>query len=161
MKRKAIYAGSFDCYTKGHHEIVKKAARLFDELHILIAVNSQKKRRFPADDMADAIAESIAADGITNCIVLVYDGITADYCLKHGIDYLVRGLRNSIDYSYEETIACAIKMIAPKLETIYLRAGIHSSIYSYLVEEMFSYGKDVSKLVPPPVFELLKNYSPK
>lgn len=158
MKRKAIYAGSFDCYTKGHHEIVKKAARLFDELHILIAVNSQKKRRFPADDMADAIAESIAADGITNCIVLVYDGITADYCLKHGIDYLVRGLRNSIDYSYEETIACTNKMLAPGLETIYLRAGAHTAISSSIVEEMLSYGKDISKLVTSSVLRLLKSY---
>lgn len=159
MKRRAIYAGSFDCYTMGHHEIVKKASSLFDELHILIAVNSQKKRRFAAEDMARAISESIAEDCIDNCVVLVYDGIAAEYCLKHKIDYLVRGLRNSIDYNYEETIACANKMLAPGLETIYLRSGVYASISSSIVYEMFYYGKDISKLVTASVYKLLKKYN--
>lgn len=159
MNKKAIYAGSFDCYTKGHHEIVKKASALFDELHILIAVNSQKTRRFPAEDMARAISESIAEDHLDNCVVRVYDGIAADYCLKQKIDYLVRGLRNSIDYNYEETIACANKIMAPGLETIYLRSGVYSSISSSIVYEMLFYGKDISKLVTTSVYNLLKNYT--
>lgn len=154
MIRKAIYAGSFDCYTNGHHDIVKIASKLFDELHIVISVNSQKRRRFPEEDMAAAIRESLELDGITNCVVAIYDGVTADYCIEHQIGYFVRGLRNSIDYTYEETIATANKLIAPQLETIYLRAA-YAPISSTIVEEMFIHGKDFSQLVPAPVHRAL------
>ena len=154
MVRRAIYAGSFDCYTNGHHDISKKAARLFDELHIVIAINSQKTRRFPAEEMAEAIRESLREDGIDNCIITVCSQITADYCIENDVGYFVRGLRNSLDYNYEETIACANKLFAPELETIYLRAE-NAAISSSIVEEMFYYGKDISGLVPGPVYRLL------
>ncbi|MBO5543591.1 MAG: pantetheine-phosphate adenylyltransferase [Oscillospiraceae bacterium] len=155
MAKKAIYAGSFDCYTNGHHDIVKKASRLFDELHIVVSVNSQKSRRFPAEAMVEAIRESLALDGIENCVVAICSGITADYCLAHDIGYFVRGLRNSLDYNYEENIASGNKLIAPELETLYFRsdnAGISSSI----AVEMALYGRDFSGLVPEPVYRMVK-----
>ena len=155
MDRKAIYAGSFECYTNSHHDVALKAAKLFDELHVVISTNGQQNRRFPVADMEQAIRESLALDGVTNCIVTSYEGVVADYCIEKGIGYFVRGLRNSIDYTYEESIACANKMIAPELETIYLRAA-YSAVSATIVEEMFLYGKDCSQLVPEPVYRLLK-----
>ncbi len=154
MNRKAIYAGSFECYTNSHHDVAKKAAKLFDELHVVISSTDPGKRRFPVEGMAEAIRESLALDGISNCTVTSYDGVIADYCIEHGIGYFVRGLRNSIDYAYEESIASANKLIAPQLETIYLRAS-YSAISSTIVEEMYLYGKDFSELVPEPVCRLL------
>ena len=154
MNKKAIYAGSFEVYTTSHHAVALKASRLFDELHIVISTNGQQRRRFPVADMADAIRESLQNDGVTNFTVTCYDGIIADYCIDHGIGYFVRGLRNSIDYTYEESIACANKLIAPELETIYLRAE-DSAVSATIVEELYLYGKDYSQLVPEPVYRLL------
>lgn len=128
----AVYAGSFDCYTNGHHDIVKKAAVLFDGLYIVIAVNSEKRRRYPAELMQTAIART----------------------LENDIGYTIRGLRNRMDYDYEENIAAVNKLIAPNLETVYFRAD-NNGISSSLIAELSKYRKDFSGLVPPAVNELL------
>ena len=128
----AVYAGSFDCYTNGHHDIVKKAAVLFDRLYIVIAVNSEKRRRYPAELMQAAIART----------------------LENDIGYTIRGLRNRMDYDYEENIAAVNKLIAPNLETVYFRAD-NNGISSSLIAELSKYRKDFSGLVPPAVNELL------
>ena len=128
----AVYAGSFDYYTNGHHDIVKKAAVLFDRLYIVIAVNSEKSRRYPAELMQTAIART----------------------LENDIGYTIRGLRNRIDYDYEENIAAVNKLIAPNLETVYFRAD-NNGISSSLIAELSKYRKDFSGLVPPAVNELL------
>ena len=128
----AVYAGSFDCYTNGHHDIVKKAAVLFDRLYIVIAVNSEKSRRYPAELMQTAIART----------------------LENDIGYTIRGLRNRMDYDYEENIATVNKLIAPNLETVYFRAD-NNGISSSLIAELSKYRKDFSGLVPPAVNELL------
>ena len=154
MKRKAIYAGSFDIYTNSHHDVALKAAKLFDELHIVISISDKDRRRFPAAEMERAIRESLKNDGVTNVAVTSYKGVIADYCIEQGIGYFVRGLRNSIDYTYEESIACANKLIAPELETIYLRAE-DSAVSATIVEELYLYGKDYSQLVPEPVYRML------
>lgn len=88
---RAIYAGSFDCYTNGHHDIVKRASNMFDELHILIAVNSDKYRTFPAEDMYCLIRSALEQDEIENCIVKLYDGLVAEYAEQNRICYLIRG----------------------------------------------------------------------
>lgn len=128
----AVYAGSFDCYTNGHHDIVKKAAVPFDRLYIVIAVNSEKRRRYPAKLMQTAIART----------------------LENDIGYTIRGLRNRMDYDYEENIATVNKLIAPNLETVYFRAD-NNGISSSLIAELSKYRKDFSGLVPPAVNELL------
>ena len=128
----AVYAGSFDYYTNGHHDIVKKAAVLFDRLYIVIAVNSEKSRRYPAELMQTAIART----------------------LENDIGYTIRGLRNRMDYDYEENIATVNKLIAPNLETVYFRAD-NNGISSSLIAELSKYRKDFSGLVPPAVNELL------
>ncbi len=147
---KAIYAGSFDCYTNGHHDIVRKAAAIFTQVHIVIANNSEKRRRFPVDPMVEAIRQTLAEDGLSNCIVCSTAGMVAEYCNEHGIKYFVRGLRDNLDYNYEESIAAANKLIAPQLETIYLRAE-NRAISSTLIAEMLKYGKDISGFVPEAV----------
>ncbi|MCD8084856.1 MAG: pantetheine-phosphate adenylyltransferase [Clostridiales bacterium] len=151
---KGLFAGSFDPYTLGHHAIVKKSARLFDELHILIGVNALKRRQYPARDMKTAIEEALAADGILHTKVIFYEGLVADYCAEEGIRYLVRGLRNGMDYDYEENIAEVNKLIHPELESLYLRADV-TAISSSMVRELASYGKDVSPYVPEPVLRLM------
>lgn len=157
---RGLFAGSFDPYTMGHHAIVKKAATLFEEVYILIAVNFNKRRQYPADRMKEAIQEALRADGLTNVFVEVDHGMVADFCVEHQIHWLVRGLRNSMDYSYEENIAKINKMLNPDLESIYLRAD-QTAVSSTLVRELLSFHKDVAGYVPDSVYALLneRDYS--
>jgi pantetheine-phosphate adenylyltransferase len=140
--KSALYAGSFDPFTNGHMYIYNQAKDLFDEVVVLLANNPAKKRLTDISAMAAMIA------GATNCQkVFVYDGLVADYCRDHGIDYLVRGLRNTSDYLYEEEVAKANAEIYPKLKTIYFRAK-DDAISSTLVRLLHERGKDISKYIP-------------
>ena len=146
-ERHAVYAGSFDPFTVGHLDIVRKASRIFDSVTVLIGKNSEKKRSFPAEDMRYAIEKVLSFEKLDNCKVVVDEGIVADYCKEHGISFVVRGLRNNMDYNYEENIAKIIELINPELECVYLRAN-NEAISSSMVKELLLYGKDISDFVP-------------
>ena len=154
-ERHAVYAGSFDPFTVGHLDIVRKASRIFDSVTVLIGKNSEKKRSFPAEDMRDAIEKVLAFEKLDNCKVVVDEGIVADYCKEHGISFVVRGLRNNMDYNYEENIAKIIELINPELECVYLRAN-NEAISSSMVKELLLYGKDISDFVPVVVKEKIR-----
>lgn len=118
----------------------KKASELFDEVHILVATNCEKQRTFPEDKMRELIEEAIADDGIANCYVRVYSGIVAEYANEHGIKYLVRGLRNVVDFQYEENLASINRLICSELETVYLRSD-NAAISSSVVRGLFWYNR--------------------
>ena len=153
-KRIALFAGSFDPYTNGHHAIVRKAAALFDEVVVMIAVNIEKRRAFDAEAMRRAIQKALDADGL-NARAVVCGGLVADYCAENGIRWYVRGLRNSADYSYEENTARVNARLNPGLETIYLRAD-DDAISSSVVRELMAFKHDVSEFVPGPVYDALE-----
>ena len=153
-KRIALFAGSFDPYTNGHHAIVRKAAALFDEVVVLIGVNVNKSRAFDAEAMRRAIQAAIDADGL-NARVVTHTGLVADYCVQNDIHWYVRGLRNAADYSYEEGNAQVNQRLNPELETLYLR-GDDNALSSSMVRELMAFGKDVSAFVPAPVMRALQ-----
>ena len=136
MNKKAIYPGSFDPFTNGHLDIVKKAAALFEEVFVLIGINAQKKRTFPSDKMVAAIEATLTQEGLANVKVAVYEGLVAEYAKENGIHYMIRGLRNNMDYNYEENIAEVNKLINPEMEYVYFRAenvAVSSSMVSRLM----------------------------
>ena len=153
-KRIALFAGSFDPYTNGHHAVVRKAAALFDEVVVLIGVNVNKRRAFDAEAMRRAIQQTLDADGL-NARAVIHTGLVADYCADNGICWYVRGLRNAADYSYEEGNAQVNKLLNPALETVYLR-GEDSALSSSMVRELMTFSKDVSAFVPAPVLQAIK-----
>ena len=155
MHKTAMYPGSFDPFTNGHLDIVKKAAELFELVYIVIGVNSSKRRSFPADDMKRAIEKALEENNISNCVVCVYDGLTAAYSKQNGIHYMIRGLRNNMDYNYEENIAEVNKLIDPNLEYIYFRAE-NVAVSSSMVKELHLYRQDISKYVPKAVLEMME-----
>ena len=155
MNRKALYPGSFDPFTNGHFDIVKKASELFDEVYIVIGVNNQKKRSFNAEDMKTAIEEVLQDKGFSNCVVSVYDGLIAEFAKTNGIRYMIRGLRNNMDYNYEENIAEVNKLINPNMEYIYFRAE-NVAVSSSMVKELHSYKQDISKYVPKQIRDLME-----
>ena len=154
-KRAALFAGTFDPYTNGHHDIVRKAAALFDEVVVLIGVNVNKRRVFDAEAMRRAIQSAIDADGL-NARAVIHTGLVADYCAAHGIRWYVRGLRNAADFSYEEGNAQVNRLLNPELETIYLR-GDDGAISSSMVRELMAFDRPVDAFLPESVAALIQD----
>ena len=152
--RIALYAGSFDPYTNGHHDIVRKTAALFDEVVVMIAVNTGKRRSFDADAMRDAIQAALDADGL-NARAVLHTGLVAEYCAENGICWTVRGLRNNMDYNYEENLAQVNRLINPALESVYLRSD-EPAISSSMIRELLAFGKTVGAFVPGPIREIIE-----
>ena len=154
--KRALYAGSFDPFTNGHLSIVKEASGLFDEVFVVLARNTSKKRTTNAEEMRDAMEAVLASEGIDNCrVVILTDGLVADFCELCNAQYLVRGLRNVSDYLYEENIAKINQEINPNLRTIYLRAS-NDVISSSMVRELHEYGRDISCFVPEGIDKTLE-----
>ena len=156
LNKKALYPGSFDPFTNGHLDIVRKASALFDEVYVLIGINSSKKRAFDADKMKNAIEKTVEQFGFNNVKVIVYDGLIAAFAKDNHIKYMIRGLRNNMDYYYEENIAEVNKLIDPDMEYVYFRAK-SVAVSSSMVKELYMYGQDVSSFLPEAVYEVLKS----
>ena len=155
MANKAIYPGSFDPFTNGHLDIVRKAAGLFEKVYVVLGLNNNKHRTFGAEEMKTAITQALEDAKLRHCEVCICDGLVAEFARQKGADYMIRGLRNNMDYNYEENIAEVNKLIKPSLEYVYFRAD-NIAVSSSMVKELLSYQKDVSRFVPPAVFQLIK-----
>lgn len=154
---RAIYAGSFDPFTNGHLDILKKGCKIFSEVHLVIGVNSNKKRTYDINKMKNAIEKTLEKENIKNCKVVIYDELIANYCKENNINFSIRGLRNSMDFDYEENISKINLFVNPSLETIYLRPSKNfEMISSSTIKELNKYGEDVCSLVPKDVYLVIK-----
>lgn len=124
-----------------------RGVKLFDEVIIAIGVNSQKKRSFSSEFMIEAISTTFK--DYPTVKVICYEELTVHFAKKMEANYLLRGLRNTIDFEYENTISQANQHIYNELETVFLiTSPTLSFISSTIVRELYKYGEDVSKLVP-------------
>lgn len=155
--KKAVYAGSFDPFTNGHLGVVKNAADIFDEVYLLICHNTKKSSRMVApQDMREAIATTLKEAHIDNVIVLICDNeLVVDFAQGIGAKYLIRGLRNNMDYNYEENIATINNLLNPDIQSIYFRTE-NAAISSSMIKDLMLYGKDIRKYVPHNIYECLK-----
>ena len=150
-----FYAGSFDPFTIGHLHIVKVASKIFDKVVIGIGINSQKTRRFDKMKMKDAIAKLLKAENLENCEVITFDNLMADVASEYNADFLIRGIRNGIDYDFEENLALMNEEISG-IDTIYVRAGAYGAVSSSMVFELLKHNKDVSKYLPAQILYVVK-----
>lgn len=147
MKRIALFPGSFDPFTKGHEDVVLRGCALFDEIIVCIGDNSNKNRRFPVQFSVDKINDLFQNNDAIRASS--YHGLTADYAKEVGANFLLRGLRNTTDFEYENTIAQANRHIFTNLETVFLiTSPQYAHISSTIIRELYKYGQDVSDFVP-------------
>jgi len=147
MKKIALFPGSFDPFTKGHEDIVLRGLNIFDEIIIAIGYNFQKKRHFEINDMVKNIKECFS--GYNNIKVDKYNELTATFAHNKGANYLLRGLRNTTDFEYENSIAMVNKDLHNGLETVFLiTSPAFAFISSTIIREVHNYGGDVSKYIP-------------
>lgn len=151
-----FYAGSFDPFTNGHLQIVKKAAKCFDKVIIGIGYNADKKERIDKVKMKEAIEEVIKEERLDSVEVVLYEGLTVDKAKECNANILIRGLRNGTDYEYEENISAINEKMA-NMDTCYFRAGDLGYLSSSVVMELYNNNKEIDKYVPKAVAELLNS----
>ena len=156
MKKKGIYAGSFDPITNGHVDIVRRALAVFDEVVVAVAYNSQKDSAlFSAAERVEMIREALA-DVSQRVQVDAFEGLLVDYCRKIGARVVIRGLRAVSDFEYEFQMAMMNHHLNDAIETVFMMAGeAYFYTASRLVKEVVGLGGDVSALVPPGVYRCL------
>ncbi len=147
MKKIALFPGSFDPFTKGHEDIVLRSLQIFDELIIAIGHNSQKTRYFNIDLMIECIGA--AFNGNDQVKIIIYDELTAHLAKSMNAHFIVRGLRNTTDFEYENSISQVNKYLNQKLETVFLITSPDlAPISSSIIREVHKYGGDVSPFLP-------------
>jgi len=148
MKRIAVFPGSFDPFTKGHEDIVRRGLKLFDEIVIAIGYNSQKANRyFEIKYMEEKINHTF--HDTLGVSVLVYNELTAQISDKLGASHILRGLRNTTDFEYENSISQVNRDLNEALETVFLITSPEfAALNSTIIREVHRYGGDVDKYLP-------------
>ncbi len=148
--RRAVFPGSFDPITRGHENILRRAAGLFDEVIVAIGVNQDKQGLFPLEHRMDWCRRTFA--DLDNVRVDAFEGLTVDYCHAQQAGWLLRGVRNGGDFEYERTIAQMTKHLDATLETMILFTDPEfAAISSSVVRDIAHHGGDVTRFVPDAV----------
>ncbi|MFI4913857.1 MAG: pantetheine-phosphate adenylyltransferase [Steroidobacterales bacterium] len=148
MNVSAVYPGTFDPITRGHEDLVRRAAGIFDRVLIAIAANPNKQPMFDVDERV-ALARDVLADQ-PNIEVLSYQGLTVEFARTHGLGVIVRGLRAVSDFEFEFQLANMGRHLEPDVETLFLMPKEQFTfISSTLVREIATLGGDVSQFVHP------------
>ena len=152
----AIYPGSFDPITKGHLDVLKTGAGIFDKVIIAVSKNGAKNAFLTIDERVELIKETVA--DIENVEVDSFEGLTINYAKEKGASIILRGLRAVSDFEYEMQLSQANSALSQDLKTVFLiTKPKYNFISSSTVKEIAAMGGDISKFVPPVVEKYLKN----
>lgn len=143
----ALFPGSFDPFTRGHEAIVRQALTLFDKVVVAIGENIGKNSLLSTEERIKFIEQLYANDERVEAIA--YSTLTGDVARKVGASAIIRGVRNTIDFEYERTLAQTNKRLFPEIETILLLTPADlADISSSAVRELLAFGHDVSEMLP-------------
>lgn len=152
---RVILPGSYDPVTVGHLDIIRRASEQFEEVFAVVFVNPNKSCRFSVEDRVRML--TLATDGLENVLVSYSGGLVIDYMREHGIEKIIKGYRTEADLPFEyEQAEWNEKHGGYKTELWKCREGLEG-ISSTLARELLSLGKGAEKILPPPVFEYIKN----
>jgi pantetheine-phosphate adenylyltransferase len=152
--RRAVCPGSFDPITHGHLDIIGRASKLYDVVHVTMMINKSKQGLFSTEERVELIRECTREFG--NVRVDAFHGLLVDYCKQHDIPAIVKGLRAVSDFDYELQMAQMNNGLTG-VETLFMPTNpTYSFLSSSLVKEVATWGGDVSHLVPDPVMRALE-----
>lgn len=147
MEKIAVFPGSFDPFTIGHEEIVRRGLKLFDKIIIAVGVNPGKKEFLTTDSRIKLIRK--AFEDTERVEVEPYFGLTVEFCKKVNSHIIIRGLRTAADFEYERAIGQANRAMDGRIETIFiLTSTIHTFVSSTIVRNIYMNGGDVTKFLP-------------
>jgi pantetheine-phosphate adenylyltransferase len=152
---KAIFPGSFDPPTFGHLNIIERARVIFDEIHVVVAMNSKKTALFSPEERLILLSKLVST--WDNVFIDLHGGLIVDYAKKNGITVLIRGIRNIQDFMYEFDISLINKALESKIETVFIPTEQRFFVLnSSVIKEVAAYGGDTSSMAPDIVVEALK-----
>ncbi|MFZ2963288.1 MAG: pantetheine-phosphate adenylyltransferase [Rhodoglobus sp.] len=162
MSRIAVVPGSFDPITRGHLDVIERAAGIFDEVHVVVVHNPGKNALLPIAQRVSLIEQSLRDAGIGGSILVTSwsVGLLVDYCTDVGASMIVKGIRSQIDVAYETPMAIVNRDLAG-VETVFMLPNPeHAHVSSSLVRQVAALGGDVSPYVPPAVADYLNTPVP-
>lgn len=147
MERIAVFPGSFDPITKGHESIIKRALPMFDKIIVAQGVNSTKNYLFPLEQRLEWLKTIFK--GESKIEVDQYQKLTVEYCKEKGANFILRGLRNSLDFNYEKNIAHMNQAMRNEIETVFLlTTPALAAINASIVREIYKNGGDINPFIP-------------
>lgn len=150
MTRKILYPGTFDPLTRGHEDLVRRAARIFDHVVVAVAASVNKRPHFPLQDRVEMAQAGLA--GLANVTVRPFHGLLVECLREEGTHLLLRGLRAVSDFEYEFQLAGMNRRLDPEVETVFLApAEQYMFISASMVREIARLGGDVRDFVHPAI----------
>jgi len=151
----ALYPGTFDPITLGHEDIVRRAARMFDQVVVAVASAHHKKTMFTLEERLSLTREAL--QDCPNVQIKTFDGLVIDFAASLGATTMVRGIRSMTDFDYEFQLAGMNRRLAPKIDTVFLNTlDVYQCISSTLVREVNNLGGDVTQFVSPSVLRFMQ-----
>ena len=155
MSVRALYPGTFDPPTNGHVDLIQRGAKLFEHLTVGSLKNPVKNPLFTVEERVEMLSE--ATKSLENVSVATFDGLMVDFARQLDARAVLRGIRAISDYEHEFQMALMNRRLAPEIETVFLQpAGRYSFVSSRMLKQVFSFGGDVTGLVPPNVLKRLR-----
>ena len=150
MMRKAVFPGSFDPFTKGHLDVLQSSLRVFDKVVVAVGYNINKSGLFTIEERIEIIKESVK--NLNNVEVESYTGLTINFCNSCGADFIVRGIRSTTDFDFEQVIAQANYKLSPNIQTVFIPSSAECSfITSTVVRDLLLNGGDARIFLAPGV----------
>lgn len=158
MKHKAVYPGTFDPLTLGHLDLIERSARIFSSLQVAVAaVTSKSTAMFSQQERMEMVAKVVK--DMPNVTVAPLDCLLVDFCRRHNVHLVVRGLRAYSDFEYEFQMALTNRKLSPDIETLFMMPQEeHSYVTASTVREVARYGGDTSRFLPPVIQRHVEDY---
>lgn len=151
----AVFPGSFDPPTNGHLNIIQRASTMFDSIDVVIAVNSEKKYLFSQEERFSMLKELVKP--YKNVTIHIWEGLIVNYAKKTGARILLRGIRNTIDFSYEFELSLMNHNLNNEIETLFIPTDQkYLLLKSSSIKELARFGGNISEMVPPFVEDALR-----
>lgn len=151
----AVYPGTFDPVTNGHLDVIERAATLFDEVVVCIAINSAKTPLFTKEERSELLEKSVS--NFSNVQIDTFEGLLVKYAEEKNASVIIRGLRAVSDFEYEFQLSLTNRKLSPSINTIFLMPNEkYTYLNSSLIRELASFNADIQDFVPPHVHDALR-----